>query len=60
MQAMKMEMVNVKHLANGLLHPDLVGEIFLEDAWRRSHLQLQSHRFPLPRCSLELREARLP
>ena len=37
MQTMKM-MVNGKHLANGLLYPDLVSEIFFQDAWRSSHL----------------------
>ena len=37
MQTMKM-MLKGKHLANGLLYPDLVSEIFFQDAWRSSHL----------------------
>ena len=31
-------MVNGKHLANGLLYPDLISEVFFKDARRGSHL----------------------
>ena len=48
-----------KHLANRLLHPDLVSEVFFKDARCGPHLKLQSHRLTLPGCSLELREPSL-